>query len=451
MILWGLEFEEQIGFIGDDGSKRVLDRVKSDLFKERAKGILILCSERFLKRFYSDIKNQSDCETSFNLGSNKISFIHCKKKNLMFRNFSLISGYCNLEKLRKDFCFPKELNEAEIMERWFTTVKEEFGLQKRQIIMYNKSGIEERISFKSLSKMEYNEDLPKTEAERTVVFNYFRDHLIKKSGRIYGVLDSKIGKFQNVLKIDLGNFYGFILATTPFIKGNPFKVLKGQIPLKKELLPFEIRQRFIDNYKKGHRELSPGLKALYKGANNLTIGRSENLDIYLNRNRKSIASLLQPQHGFTVIEKGFDLMETYTKIFEDFGFLVIARDTDSLKILVGERFDEALKIVNCINQTNVGILKESGFSEEDANCGIGQFKNEGFCLDFYQIADKQYCWRDSNGEFGITCAGLSEERKEELIKNVKDFDSFVNSLKEEIKRPKTKIKIRILSSKEFGF
>lgn len=451
MILWGLEFEEQIGFLGDDGSRVVLDRVKNDLFKERTRGILILCSERFLKRFYSDIKNQSDCETSFNLGSNKISFIRCKKKNLMFRNFSLISGYCNLEKLRKDFCFPKELNEAQIMEKWFTTVKEEFGLQKRQIIMYNKSGIEERISFKSLSKMEYNGDLPKTEAEKTIVFNYFKDHLIKKSGRVYGVLDSKIGKFQNVLKIDLGNFYGFILATTPFIKGNPFKVLKGQIPLKKELLPFEIRQRFIDNYKKGHRALSPGLKTLYKGANNLTIGRSENLDIYLNRNRNSIASLLQPQHGFTVIEKGFDLMEIFTKIFEESGFPVIARDTDSLKILVGERLDEALKIVNYINQTNVGILKESGFSEEDANCGIGQFKNEGFCLDFYQIADKQYCWRDSNGEFGITCAGLSEERKEELIKNAKDFDSFVSDLKEAIRRPKTKIKIRILSSKEFGF
>ena len=106
---------------------------------------------------------------------------------------------------------------------------------------------------------------------------------------------------------------------------------------------------------------------------------------------------------------------------------------------------------NIVFCDNIEILKESGFSEEDANCGIGQFKNEGFCQDFYQIADKQYCWRDSNGEFGITCAGLSEERKEELIKNAKDFDSFVSSLKEEIKRPKTKIKIRILSPKEFGF
>jgi len=42
-------------------------------------------------------------------------------------------------------------------------------------------------------------------------------------------------------------------------------------------------------------------------------------------------------------------MEIFTKIFEESGFPVIARDTDSLKILVGERLDEALKIVNYIN------------------------------------------------------------------------------------------------------
>ena len=264
--------------------------------------------------------------------------------------------------------------------------------------------------------------------EREVIYEHFKKELIEKNGKIYGKLECAPGYYENVLMIDLNNFYGYQLITKQFLVGHPYQVLTGKKEAEWNYLPEKFRNTIISNYKEAHKSETPrGIRRFWKGINNLTLGRSESKQIYYNRKRSDAGSFLQPQHGFQVIMYGIDDMETYMNLFEQLGGKIIKVDTDGLSII---GLNNEKEIVDKFNEVIVDRLRAAGLKEEDAQCGIGQFKIEGIADKYYQFADKAYCYQIGD-KIEITYAGLSDQEKQKIIEKAgNSFEKVVELLKE---------------------
>ena len=423
---WGSQYDNQI-LIGNN-KKEITYR---ELFKKK---IVVFMPEPFIKYFAKAHENKVKLHRG---GTGRILGI--EYPTLLFKNFNAISGYSKFKDLKEKFNWNTD-NEAELMRLYINFLhskKEGMGLKNSEIAMGGKSYIAETAMYKGLSGELFhisNNSLPKSSNERRFVFNYYKNKLMEKSGKIYGVLECKTGYYTNVLRIDLRNFYGFLQCVEKFLSNNPYWVLTGKAEPEYDFLPLPYRKKIIHNFKvanqedsEGNRIYPKGVGQFHKDMNNFTPGRSENLEIYLKRTATRTAGFLQPQHGFEIVSKGIDYLNSYTEIFKQFGAIIIARDTDSIK-LTGLSEKQGQALVSYINKKVVESLINAGLSEEDANCGIGQFKIEGYSKEFYQFADKAYCYT-SDKEIEITFAGMTNDEKEELLKTNPTFNEVVEKLK----------------------
>lgn len=103
------------------------------------------------------------------------------------------------------------------------------------------------------------------------------------------------------------------------------------------------------------------------------------------------------------------------------------KDTDGAGI-IGFTKEQARDILDVINQQVVQSLLNAGFSEADANCGIGQWKLEHYCDEYYQFGDKGYCFREGD-KITITYAGITKKEKEEILRTSNSFMDVVEKLK----------------------
>lgn len=435
---WGSQYDNQI-LIGDN-KKEITYR---ELFKKK---IVVFMPESFIKYFAKAHKDK----VKLHRGSAG-RILGIEYPTLLFKNFNALSGYAKFKDLKEKFNWTTD-NEAELMRLYINFLhnkKDGMGLQNNAIAMGSKSYIAETAMYKGLSgELFYisNNSLPKSSDERRFVFNYYKSKLMEKSGKIYGILECNPGYYTNVLRIDLNNFYGYLQCAEKFLSNNPYQVLTGRVEPKYDFLPRPYREKIIHNFKianeknsKGNYVYSKGIRQFHKDMNNLTPGRSENLDIYLKRTATRTAGFLQPQHGFEIVSKGIDYLNSYTEVFKQFGATIVARDTDSIK-LVGLSEEQGRALTDYINKKVVESLIKAGFSEEDANCGIGQFKVEGYSKEFYQFADKAYCYTTSKG-IEITFSGMTEGEKEELLETNPTFSEVVGKLK--IRRVQTTMPIEV--------
>ena len=437
MKVYNKEYEDRFAFWGSQYDNQILigDNKKEITYRELfEKKIVVFMPESFIKYFAKAHGNKVKLHRG---GTGRILGI--EYPTLLFKNFNAISGYAKFKDLKEKFNWDTD-NEAELMRLYINFLhskKEGMGLKNSEIAMGAKSYIAETAMYKGLSgELFYisNNSLPKSSDERRFVFNYYKSKLMEKSGKIYGILECNPGYYRNVLRIDLNNFYGYLQCAEKFLSNNPYQVLTGKIEPKYDFLPRSYREKIIHNFKiankkddKGNYIYSKGIRQFHKDMNNLTPGRSENLDIYLKRTATRTAGFLQPQHGFEIVSKGIDYLNSYTEIFKKFGAVIVGRDTDSIK-LTGLTEEQGRAIVSYINKKVVESLIKAGFSEEDANCGIGQFKIEGYSEEFYQFANKAYCYTSSEG-IKITFAGMTDSEKEELLKTNPTFNEVVEKLK----------------------
>lgn len=435
MIVYGKIYEDRFAFWGSQPNNQILigDNKKEITFRELVKKHIIVFMPEILIREFEKFVNEGSVKAKIHHGSLG-RILGIEFETLMFRNFNALCGYAKFEDLKESFEWDTD-NEAELMRHYihFLHDKEKgIGLQNPLIAMGAKSFIAECGIYKGLSGAMFyisNNAMPKSSEERRFVFNYYKNKLMEKSGKIYGILEHKPGYYQNVLRIDLHNFYGYLQCVEKFLSNNPYQVLTGRIEAKFDYLPQSYRNKIIYNYKIANQKdiYSKGVRQFFKDMNNLTPGRSENLEIYLKRTTTKTAGFLQPQHGFEIVSKGIDYLESYTQIFKQFGAVIVARDTDSIK-LTGLTEEQGRRIVNYINKKVVESLIAAGFSEDDANCGIGQFKVEGYSKEYYQFADKAYCFTTDKG-IEITFAGMGKKEKEELLKTNPTFNEIVEKLK----------------------
>lgn len=458
MKFWSLEFiENRFGFLGNDGSCCLEGKKLIESEELQKMNIVIFVSSKFLEVVYNKMVELGETNFKPFYCNGKINGIYALGSKTLYRNFdNICSEGTNLESIKEDF--ELDGNNAEVMCGYVEQILKTFHIQRRQVAAFNISGILECVTYRGLSNKVFkisNNELPKLDTEREIVFDYFKKSFLKEHNKkeVYGVLDCKIGHFENVLMIDLGNYYGFLLCTQKYLKGNPYQILSGRKEPEYDLIPMELRKVIISNYMNGNKKengkykLSKGLRRMYKGATNMTIGRSENKEIYMNRNKSSVKSYLQPQHGFATISHGIKIMELYTNYFKEQGNEIICRDTDSIKMVVKDK-DKAIELVNEINQNVVRILLNCGFTEEEANCGIGQFKIEGLADEYYQFGDKQYCYRIGN-EFGITCSGLERKVQKEIIKRSDCFETLVESIK--MNKKDCIFNLNLGGKKDYGF
>lgn len=344
---------------------------------------------------------------------------------ITFLNFNRLCG-CSIQDLKESFGFEVE-TEAEVMRKYVEfLLSDECGLRRNQLVNASRSTIAEKLMTKGVHVVKPgwdNNNLTKFLKERKYVFNSFKSHLLEKNNMIYGVLDCKPGYYENVYMIDLNNFYGYLQVVGTFIQNNVYKVLKEKEEPVFGYLPKDYRNNIIDNYNKSKKHY----KSFFKQNPNLTNGRGMNKGIYLRRSRKGNGSFLGPHISFQVIENGIDLMNGYTKLFEKFGAQAIKRDTDGISF-VGITKEQGEILRNAINQQVKETLKNAGI--EDFDCGIGQFKFEGFADKYYQFCDKGYAY-EIDGKRTIKFSGLKKERKKEIIAAASCFEDVVEALKKE--------------------
>lgn len=125
------------------------------------------------------------------------------------------------------------------------------------------------------------------------------------------------------------------------------------------------------------------------------------------------------------------------ELFKQYGGTIIKADTDGLAI-TGFSEDEGKRMVEAFNKVIVNRLRAAGLSEEDAQCGIGQFKIEGYSEKYYQFGDKAYCFSTENG-YEIKFSGMSDNRKQEILESSNNFEEIVEKLKNEKPRKQATI------------
>lgn len=439
MKLFGKEYEDRFGFMGSQYDDQILLERRaseislSDLAKKK-QNFIIFTTDPLIRELE---KMFGDKVKAYRGGNGRI--LGLEFKTLLFKNFNAICGYSSFEDLREKFEWDTD-NEAELMRLYINFLhskKGGMGLKRTTIAMAGRSYIAEAALYKGLSGEIFyisNNALPKTEKERRAVFNYYKNKLMEKSGKIYGILECEPGGYENVLRIDLGNFYGYLQCVQKFLSNNPYQVLTGKAAPIYDYLPIAYREKIIHNYsvanmkdENGKYIYPKGVRQFHKDMNNLTPGRSENLDIYLKRTRTRTAGFLQPQHGFEIVSAGIDYLEAYTDIFRQCGAKIICRDTDSIK-LTGLTREQGQRVVDLINEGVVQSLINAGFTEEQANCGIGQFKVEGYSKRYHQFADKAYCFTNDKDEIEITFAGMGKKEKQKLLSTNPSFDDVVKQL-----------------------
>lgn len=420
------EFKEKVfGFIGDDGSTAIENKQNITIEELFLKNMVIFTTQKCIVAF------SKESEDIFKNKDDRILTVSTEA--IMFKNFNEMCGYASLEELKELFNF-KGITQADIMKEYIGFLRG-LGIRRNQIALSSESRLAETVLYHGINRELFNgnksnNNLPKTKKERRKVFNYYKEKLKEKNnGLVYGVLDCQKGEFKDVFMVDLNNFYGYQVVSKKFLSNNPHQVLfEGKEP-QYSYVPNILRQRFINNYKDSKNDNNPkGIQKFFKKCNNLTIGRNENLNTYLERSRETPRNFLGPQYGFEIISKGIDDMNEYTEIFKKFGANIIKRDTDGIA-MTGINRELGEQIVNLINEEIVKRLKMAGLSEEDANCGIGQFKIEGYANKYYQFGNKCYCYQ-IDGENFIKFSGLP--RKERKILISLPFEELVGELK---KRP----------------
>lgn len=441
MEIFGRIYENRFGFISTDLNEILLEEnVRPVSLKNLLKkNVIIFATEetmRMMKEEFEKEIAQGKVEV-YHGADNRIMQITFP--TIMFKNFNYLCGYNSLEQLKKDFEWETN-SEAEIMKLYIEFLRKEIGLRRNFITLGATSFIAEQTLYKGLGNLLFyinNNCLPKTEKERKAVYRYYKNELLEKSGKIYGILDCEPGYYENVMQLDLNNFYGFILCAEKFLSINPYQALTGTKEPQYDYLNINFRRNIISNYRKSKdKTKSRGIRQFYKKANNLPPGRSGNLEIYLARTRKQTKSYLGPQHYYPMISLGIDYLNEYSEVFKHFGAKIICRDTDSIK-LVGLTKEQGEMIKDVIGNHVVQTLLEAGLSEEEASCGIGQFKIEDYSSKYYQFADKAYCFVNESGHIVIKFAGMTDKEKEEVISSSNSFEEVVEKLKNrQVKRNK---------------
>lgn len=424
------EFENRFAFFSSQNPNKIFVEERQsplDLIEALQKQFIIFTTEKIVNELLKIFEIPKE-----NINENKNGrIIGIFIGNSYFKNFNEISNYSDLNSLKEDFNFPSS-SEISIMKNYIDFLRKN-KLRCNEIAYSTSSTICELVFYKKTGALFYihNNNLPKTPKERKRVFKYFKNELIKENGKVYGVLFHKKGYYENVLRVDLNNFYGYQLLVKKFLNGNPHQVLNGKKEATYSYMPDGIRNAVLHNYKVSKEKGQPkGIRKFFKGCNNMTIGRSENLGIYLRRTRQSKRNFLQPQHGFSVILGGIKDLNSYIKVFQDYGGEIIKADTDGLAI-VGLSNEVGEKLVKAINSIVVKKLLAAGLSEEDANCGIGQFKIEGYSKQYYQFGDKAYCFTTEKEKWEIVFSGMGKERKKEILKKSSNFEELIENLKNE--------------------
>ena len=317
-------------------------------------------------------------------------------KDFRFINFNKVADVSRVEQIGEKYKIKGE-GELGTMEAFIQFLLD-LGVDYKVLASKWLTGIQREIFYKDLSKEDlnfkdkrFNLMRSSDEGKRKFVYQY-----LKKACEDSGILDTTVGKFKNVISIDVSSLYPFILVAFPFMVEDPYNYFYYGKPYegKWDYLPIKFRRHIIEFYKK-KEEGTTG--KFYKLCLNALTGKSIS-DYETGKDNQNKANFLAPQHGFQVIEIGRRILEDITQKLVKLGFTILERDTDSVKFQ-GDR----KKVEELLEKENKAIIKRlirSGLSVKEAQCGIGQWKFEYEAEEFIQTSPKHYSYC-VNGEWTI--------------------------------------------------
>ena len=306
-----------------------------------------------------------------------------------FVNFNQVANISNRVEQVKEKYGTKGDNELELMEN-FVEFLLSLDVPHRIIASKWLTGIQREIFYRGLSREElcykdkrFNKMKSSTAEKRRFVYDY-----LNRCCPNSGILDTTVGEWSDVISIDMSSQYPYILAAYCFMVEDPYNdFYKGQ-PYSGawDYLPIKFRQRIVKFYRK-KEEGTTG--KFYKLCLNSLVGKSIS-EYELKKNNDIKTSFLCPQHGFQVIEIGRRLLEEMTQKLKAEGFIILQRDTDSIKFQGDVERTKA--ILKEENDKVVRRLMKSGLTFKEASCGIGQWKFEYKAERFVQTAPKHYTY-----------------------------------------------------------
>lgn len=306
-----------------------------------------------------------------------------------FVNFNQVANISNrVGQVKKKYGIEGE-DDLEIMENFIEFLLS-LNVPHRILAFKWLTGIQREIFYSELNRADlgykdkrFNEMKASTFEKRKFVYDY-----LKQCCSNSGILDTTIGEWSDVISIDMSSQYPYILAAYCFMVEDPYNdFYKGQ-PYSGawDYLPIKFRERIIEFYRKKEEGLTG---KFYKLCLNSLVGKSiSEYEIKKHNNTKT--TFLCPQHGFQVIEIGRRLLEEMTQRLKAEGFVILQRDTDSIKFQ-GD-VERTKQILAEENDKVVRRLMKSGLTFKEASCGIGQWKFEYKAERFVQTAPKHYTY-----------------------------------------------------------
>lgn len=310
-------------------------------------------------------------------------------KLFRFVNFNQVANISNrVEQVKQKYGIEGQ-NDLELMEN-FVEFLLSLDVPHRIIASKWLTGIQREVFYSGLSREElcykdkkYNKMKSSSFEKRKFIYDY-----LKRVCPDSGILDTTVGEWSDVISIDMSSMYPYILAAYCFMVEDPYNDFYKGVPYSGawDYLPMKFRQRIIEFYRK-KEEGTTG--KFYKLCLNSLVGKSIS-EYELKKQDNTKTTFLCPQHGFQVIEIGRRLLEEMTKKLKAEGFIILQRDTDSIKFQGDAERTKA--ILKEENDKVVRRLMKSGLTFKEASCGIGQWKFEYKAERFVQTAPKHYTY-----------------------------------------------------------
>lgn len=396
-MLFGLEYNKEFAFLDDQnlrfkGKNYEIKKGFTELKIEQQFGqytgkFIIFTTFKALQK----LKENQTCR----LVNNDKGIYVIETEDFRFINFNQVANVSKVEQVNQKY---KIEGEGLVLMENFIRFLQELGVSNKALATKWLTGIQREIFYSELSKEDlnfkdkrFNLMRSSSTEKRKFIYEY-----LKKSCQDSGILDTTVGKFENVISIDVSSLYPYIMIAYPFMVEDPYPYFYYNEPYKGkwDYLPIKFRRHIIEFYKK-KEEGSRG--KFYKLCLNSLNGKSIS-DYETEKTNQSKANFLAPQHGFQVIEIGRRILEDITQKLVKLNCVILERDTDSVKFQGNK--EKVLELLEEENKEIVRRLVNSGLTYKEASCGIGQWKFEYEAEKFIQTAPKHYSYC-VNGEWVI--------------------------------------------------
>lgn len=308
--------------------------------------------------------------------------------NFRFVDFNKIAAVSKVEKIKEKYLIEGD-SELSLMENFIKFLLE-LGVKEKTLATKWLTGIQREIFYKDLDKVDlqfkdkrFNLMRSSDPIKRKFIYSYLKE-ICEDSG----ILETTVGEFENVISIDMSSMYPYILIAYPFMVEDPYPYFNKNLPYggKWDFLPIKFRRHIVEFYKKKEEGTTGNF---YKLCLNSLNGKSIS-EYETGKDNTGKASFLNPQHGFQVIEIGRRILNDITEKLKKLGFVILERDTDSVKFQ-GDK-EKVLELLDKENKEIVRRLVNSGLTYKEASCGIGQWKFEYQAEKFIQTSPKHYSY-----------------------------------------------------------